>query len=341
MKRIIAVLMAFSMLFALASCGSNAKKEATAAAAQTTVEAKTTIKVAALKGPTGIGMTNLMDKNDKKSASNNYNFTILGSPDEIVAKIVSGEVDVAACPTNLAAVLYNKTNGKIQIAAINTLGVLYILENGNTIKSVKDLKGKTIVTSGQGAVPEYALNYILKQNGLDPSKDVKIEYKAEHSEVASLAAAGKADICMLPEPNVTAVLMQNKKFHIALDLTKEWKNACKKSGNADSELAMGCIVVRKDFAEKNKHAFNSFLTEYRSSVGSVTADPKAASVLVQKYGILPKAAIAEKAIPNCNITYIDGTQMKSTITDLFSVMFKANPKSIGGKLPNEDFYYSK
>ena len=197
----------FSMLFA-AGCSNSTTSQQTQ---------KFKIKVAALKGPTGIGMVKLME--DNKS---DYDISIYNSPDQIVSKIVSGEVDIAAVPSNLAAVLYNKTNGKVKLAGINTLGMLYIVENGNSIKNIKDLKGKTIYSSGKGAVPEFALNYILKANGIDPDKDVKIEYKTDHSEVASAIAAKKIDIAVLPEPFVTTTQMKDKNLHISLDLTKEW-----------------------------------------------------------------------------------------------------------------------
>ncbi len=297
---------------------------------------KTTIKLATLKGPTGLGMLKLMSDNDAKTAANNYAFTLVASPDEIVSKISTGEIDVAAVPTNLAATLYNKTNGKIQIAAINTLGVLSLLTNDEKIKSVKDLKGKTIYSSGQGATPEYALNYILKQNGLEVGKDVNVKYVAEHAELATLMISGKVTTAVLPEPFVTQVMLKNKNLKIGLNITEEWN----KVAGDKSVLTMGCLIVRKDFAEKNKAAFNAFLDEYKTSAAYTTSDVKQAAALSEKYGIMP-AAIAQKAIPNCNIVYIDGADLKAKIPDFLNVLFKANPKSVGGKLPGDDFYYTK
>lgn len=338
------------MMFASAVAGcsnSSANSKADSSSAQVsssessavsseTAKEKATVKIAALKGPTGLGMLKLMSDSDAKITANDYKVTIVSAPDEIVSKISSGSVDIAAVPTNLAATLYNKTNGKVQIAALNTLGVLSIVTNGEAISSIKDLKGKTIVTSGQGAIPEYALNYILKANGLEVGKDVQVEYKAEHSEVAALIISGKAKIAMLPEPFVTQVTAKNKSIKIALDMTKEWDKAV----SSKSVLSMGCLIVRKDFAEKNKDAFNKFLDEYKASANYTNSNVKDTAALSQKYDIMP-AAVAQKAIPNCNIVYMDGSDMKNKLADFLNVLFKANPKSVGGKMPGEDFYYTK
>ncbi len=297
---------------------------------------KATIKLAALKGPTGLGMLKLMSDNDAKTAANNYEISLVGSPDEIVSKISTGEIDVAAVPTNLAATLYNKTNGNVQLAAINTLGVLSLLTDGEKITSVKDLKGKTVYASGQGSTPEYALNYILKQNGLEVGKDVKVQYVTEHAELATLMISGKVTTAVLPEPFVTQVMVKNKDVKIALNITEEWN----KVAGDKSVLTMGCLIVRKDFAEKNKAAFNAFLDEYKASTEYTNTDVKQAAGLSEKYGIMP-AAIAQKAIPNSNIVYIDGAEMKAKIPEFLNVLFQANPKSVGGKMPGDDFYYAK
>lgn len=319
------------------SASSNSAVSSTEPSSQTSSAAeKTTIKLATLKGPTGLGMLKLMSDSDAKTSANSYAFTLVASPDEIVSKISTGEVDVAAVPTNLAATLYNKTNGKVQLAAINTLGVLSVLSNGENIQSIKDLKGKTIYASGQGSTPEYALNYILKQNGLEVGKDVTVKYVTEHAELATQMIAGKVKLAVLPEPFVTQVTVKNNKVKIALDLTKEWNTVA----GEKSVLTMGCLIVRKDFAEKNKAAFDAFLSEYKASAAYTVSNIADAASLSEKYGIMP-AAIAKKAIPNCNIVYIDGAEMKSKIPDFLNVLFQANPKSVGGKLPGEDFYYQK
>ena len=235
-------------------------------------------------------------------------------------------------PTNVAPLLYNKDNGAYSVLAVNTLGVLYVLENGNTVNSVQDLSGKTIYMAGQGAVPEYVINYILEKNGID---DTEIVFMTEHTEAAAALADGRADIVILPEPNVTAAMMQNEKIRIALDLTEEWKNV---SGN---DMAMGCIIVRNDFLKDNKEAVDTFLDEYEDSIEYVNENTAEAAQLVEKYGIMASAKAAEKAIPNCNIVYIDGDDMKNILSDFYGVLYEANPKSIGGTLPGADFYYEE
>ncbi|MEI6579844.1 MAG: ABC transporter substrate-binding protein, partial [Eubacteriales bacterium] len=264
-KKLTASFLAGIMLFSIAGCSGGQKGETTSA---TTAVSKIKMNVAALKGPTGIGLVELMDENDKKTTEIDYKFELLASPTDIVPLITTGAADIAALPLNLASTLYNKTNGGIQILAINTLGVLYVLEQGDTIRTIADLKGKTIYSSGQGASPEYILNFVLNANGIDPKEDVKIEYKADHSELAALAASGKTAISMLPEPFVTTALSKNKNLRIALDMTKEWEKACKKTGT-DGTLAMGCIVVRTEFAKKNPKAVLSFLKGYMASVDYV------------------------------------------------------------------------
>lgn len=299
--------------------------------------AKTTVRVAGLKGPTGLSMVKLMSDNDAGSAKENYEFSLVASPDEIIAKLSSGEADIAAAPTNLAATLYNKTSGGVQLAAVTTLGVLYLLTAGDAqIDSVADLKGKTLYATGQAATPEYAIDYILRQNGLTPGKDVTVEYKGEHAELASLMIAGKADIAVLPEPFVTQVLVKNSSAKIALDLTKEWQQAA----GDKSVLTMGCLIVRKAFAQQNKAALDTFLDEYQASAEYANSNVEQTAQLSEKYGIMD-AAVAQKAIPNCGITYMDGVEMKGKIPDFLNVLFEADPKSVGGKLPADDFYYQK
>ncbi len=302
------------------------------------------MSVAALKGPTGIGMVKLMSDSEAGSTVNDYAFQVFDSPDNVVAAVsnVDNPVQVAAVPVNVAASLYNKTNGKIQVAAINTLGTLFLLENGDSIQSVSDLKGKTIYVSGQGATPEYVLDYILTSNGIDPEKDVDIQFVADHATLATMMVAGEADIALLPQPNVTTVLTQAQNVRIALDLTKVWDETNAKNGK-QGQLSMGCIIVNREFAEQNKAAFNKFLDEYKASVEYVTAEANldTAAQLCETYGIIPKAAVAKKAIPDCNITYIEGAEMKQNMQQNLQILFDANPKSIGGTMPDDAFYYAR
>lgn len=289
------------------------------------------INVGVLKGPTGIGAVELMKKSSEGKTEGNYNISVANAADEINGKIAKGELDIAAVPTNVAPVLYNKDNGAYSVLAVNTLGVLYVLENGNTINSVSDLSGKTVYMAGQGAVPEYVMEYILEENGID---DTEIVFMTEHAEAAAALADGRADIVVLPEPNVTAVMMQNENARIALDLTEEWKAV---SGN---DMAMGCIIARKDFIEANQEAVETFLDEYEDSIEYVNENIKDAAVLVEESGIMASAAAAEKAIPNCNIVYIDGEDMEKVLNGFYEVLYEAEPKSIGGSLPGKDFYYN-
>lgn len=318
------------------SVSSNAASSSASAAQASSAAAKTNIRIVGLKGPTGLSMVKLMSDSEAKKTAGNYTFTLVSSADEAVSKIVSGEADTAAVPTNLAAVLYNKTKGKVQLAAVTTLGVLSIVTNGENIKSIKDLKGKTVVSSGQGAIPEYAFNYILKQNGLEPGKDVKIEYKAQHAEVATAVIAGKVKIAVLPEPFVTQVTVKNKNIKVALNMTDEWKKATKDA----SILTMGALIVQKNFAEKNKGAFNTFLDEYKASAQYSNSNVADAAKLSEKYGIMA-SAVAKKAIPNCSIVYLDGDEMKTKVPDFLKILYQANPKSVGGTLPGDDLYYKK
>lgn len=292
------------------------------------------VSVAVLKGPTGIGAAKLMADNDAGTTALDYDFTVAAAPDELQGKIINGELDIAAIPTNLAAVLYAKTEKSIQMAALNTLGVLYILENGDSVQSMADLRGKTIYATGQGANPEYVLTYLLEQNGLTPGRDVTIEWKAS-DELTALMASGEIDLCMLPVPAATGVLMQNKDVRSALDLTREWDRAV----NDGSVLTMGCVVVQTKFAREHPELVDAFLEEYAASIDYVVSDPEASAELVAQYGITPNAAVAKAAIPQANLVCVTGKEMREGITGYYEVLYQANPKSIGGSIPDDAFYY--
>ena len=304
------------------------------AEATTAPTSKIDMKIAALKGATAIGMVKMMEDASLGEAMNNYQFSIAGTADEITAGLIKGDYDIAAVPCNLAAVLYNKTEGKIKLAGINTLGVLYIVETGDTIHSVEDLKGKTIYSTGLGTTPQYTLNYLLSSYGIDPEKDVTIEYKAEATEVAAVLSEAEDAIAMLPQPYVTTVMMANEKLRIALDVAKEWENISQDG----SSVVTGVVVVRKEFLEDNPEALEAFMEEYKVSAGYANTSIEEAAALVEKYGIF-KAAPMIKAIPYCNITLITGEEMKSKVAGYLKTLFDQNPKSVGGKLPAEEFYY--
>ena len=297
------------------------------------------MNIVALKGPTAMGMVQLMDESENGETVNNYTFEIVAAIDEVTPKIVQGEVDIAAVPANVASVLYNNTDGEVEVLAINTLGVLYIVENGDSIQSVEDLRGKTIYASGKGATPEYALNYMLQANGIDPEKDVTIEYKSEHSECVAAISANENGIAMLPQPFVTVAQTQNENIRIALDLTAEWESASSSDGT-EACLITGVVVGRKAFVEENHDAVVAFLDEYEASVSFVNENVTEASQLIKGYDIV-KAPIAEKALPYCNIVCITGEEMQEKLNGYLSILAEQNPKSIGGKLPEDDFYFKK
>lgn len=290
------------------------------------------MRVYTLAGPTGIGMAGIMEGNEGA-----YEFTLCSAANDIVAAIASGSADVAACPTNLAATLYQKTSGAVQLLALNTLGVLHVVTADESIQSVQDLAGRTVYATGQGSVPEYALSYILEQNGLTGS--VTVEYVAEHSELATMLAAGRAQIGVLPEPHVTSALMQNDSLRAALDVTALFEDAARADGKEGMVLSMGCVIVRRAYAQEHPEALAQFMADYAASVEMVNADVSGAAQLVQKHGILPKAAVAERAIPNCHIVFITGEAMRAQIEPLYQLLYDANPASVGGAMPDDAFYY--
>ncbi len=337
MKRLIALAMSAVMMLSLTACAGGSEASSSAPEGSSAVaEERATVRVGGLKGPTAMGMVKLMEEDAAGTTANDYEFTLAGSADEINPLLIKGELDIAAVPTNVASVLYNKTEGQVEILALNTLGVLYVVENGNTIQSVEDLRGKTVYSTGKGATPEYALNYILGENGLTAGTDVTVEYKSEHSELASLLAAGQADLAVLPQPFVTSVLAKNPDVRIALNLTEEWDKVTEDG----SKLTMGALVVRKDFAESNPEAVRNFLKEYQASTQYVTdeANLDDAAALIEQYGII-SAAVAKQALPYCNIVCITGEEMRTAAEGFLSILAKANPQSVGGTLPAEDFYY--
>ncbi|MBQ9861610.1 MAG: ABC transporter substrate-binding protein [Clostridia bacterium] len=296
---------------------------------------KTTVRIGAIQGPTGIGMVHLMKADADGTAANEYEFTVSSVPQDIGTQLASGNLDIAAVPTNLASSLYQKTAGKVQLLAVNTLGVLYMLDNGNGINSIADLKGKTIYSTGEGANPEYILRYVLSKNGIDPDKDVTIEFLAENTELVAKMVKGDITLAMVPEPNVSAITSQNQAVKVALSMNTEWEAVA----GANNKLMMGCVAVRAEFAEANKAAVDAFLAEYKTSIEKA-ADVEATAALCESYGIIPKAPLAKKAIPNCQLTFVSGADMKAQIAGYYQVLFDANPKAIGGKLPDDAFYYA-
>ena len=289
------------------------------------------LEVAALNGPRGIGMVQMLE--EMEGAENpKYNIALYQSPDEIVGKVVSGELDIACVPSNLGAVLYNKTEGGIKLLGMNTLGVLYIVENGQTVQNIEDLKGKTILSSGKDSTPEFVLNYILNEAGLVPGEDVTVEFMGNHSDIASKLMAEEGTIALLPQPFVTTVLAKNENIRMAIDVNEAWNNL------NQMDLPMGIIVANANVVKDNAKGIEAFLKDYEASVKFVDDNLKDAAVLVEKFGIVPNAALAKVAIPKCNIVYRDSSASKDSLNKFYEILEQANPKAVGGKLPDEAFY---
>ena len=343
MKKLFSLTLALALALGLTACGPKEapETETTPPAAETTPVAEsqaptsepgTEINLGLLNGPTGMGAAKLLSDNDAGETVNHYAVTLGSDPaNDILPKLNNGELDIAALPTNVAANLYNKT-GKVQLLALNTLGVLHILENGDTVNSLADLNGKTLYAINQGTNTEYVLDYLLTQNGLDPDADVDIQWKTSE-EVTSLMASGEIDLCMLPVPAATTVLMQNSDVRDAVDLSDAWTES-----GANGTFTMGCVVVRTEFAQENPQAVQDFLTEYEASINYIKDNPEEGAALIEQYGIVPKAAIAQAAIPQANMIFVAGQDMKS-ISSYYEVLFAADPESIGGSIPDDGFYY--
>ena len=292
------------------------------------------MNVYVLAGPTGIGAMNLWSASDAGTTKNTYHFTMTGANDEVVAAISNGSADIAAVATNLAATLYNKTEG-VTVLAVNTLGVLSLLDNSGTVSTIADLKGKTIYAPGQGANPEYILRYVLTGNGLDPDADVTLRFVGEGSELLSVWATDPEAVIMAPQPVATTILMKNPDAATVCDMSDAWSAIA----GSDSALMMGCVIVRNEYLAANPDAVELFMEEYKASVEQAQSDVSGTAALCESYGLIAKAAVAEKAIPSCGLTFVSGAELKTQLSGYFQVMFDANPKSIGGAMPADAFYY--
>ncbi|MCL1976073.1 MAG: ABC transporter substrate-binding protein [Firmicutes bacterium] len=317
MKKIPLILLLICLLLLCASC--------------TPKNTASPLNIAVLRGPTGISAVWLMEQVENGQA--NYNIHLADNPEQVVALLTNGTVDIAAVPSNLAATLYSKTEGSIQITAIITKGVLYLLQAGDTIKNWEDLRGRTIYATGRGANPEYILNHLLKEHDLQPGLDVAVEYKDEHAELAALLAAGQVEIAMLPEPFVTSSMLQNENLHMVFDLSAEWQAL------GQGELAMTALVSKRDFLLANPQIISDFLADMKSSINYAINNATETATLCEKHDIIPKAAVAERAIPRCNLTFISGEDMKEAIFAYYQVLYTANPQSVGGALPDDGFFY--
>lgn len=319
-----------------AACGS--KPETNGAPSSSTPEGNAkdadVINVAVIQGPTGVGMANLMEKDATSATEYDYNFKLLTGPEQTTALLGTGEVDIAAMPTNLAA-NFNAKGGDITVLAVNTLGVLYIADATGEITDIQSLRGKTIYSTGKGSNPEFILDYVLSKNGIDPDKDVTIEFLGENTELGTKMSQGEIQIALVPEPLLSTITTNNPNVKVALSMTDEWKKA-----GGEGELMMGCVAVRNEFLKNSPNAVASFMKEYEASI-KACEDIDATAALCVKHKIIPKEAIAKKALPRCNVTFVTGADMKTRLSGYLGVLYAANPKSIGEKMPDDAFYYSK
>ena len=356
-KKLSALALALALCVSLAACGGKTAApetpvETPAETAQTPEPAQpqaqtepaapdeetVTLRAAALKGPTAMGLVKLMADEgftgEASEAEGAYAFSLAAAPDEVTPLLIKGDLDVACVPANLASVLYNRTEGQIVTLAVNTLGVLYIVEKGETVQSMADLKGTTVVASGKGSTPEYALRYLLTENGIDPDQDLTIEWKSEHAECVAALKQVDDGIALLPQPFVTVARMQNPGLNVVLDLTKEWE--AKSEG---SSMITSVVVVQKQFLETHPNAVSRFMESYAQSVAYMTdpANIKQAAALTGSFDIIP-AKVAEQAIPHCNIVDITGKEMQAKLSSYLGELYRQNPKAVGGKVPDSSFY---
>ena len=294
------------------------------------------MKVGALKGATTLGLLPLEDKAANGEAGENYEFSMMTAADELLPMMIKGELDIALLPSNVASILYQKTNGGVTVIDINTLGVLYMVSGDSSVTGVEDLAGRTIYLTGKGTTPDYVLHYILSGNGMDADSDCTLEYKSEATEVAALLAENPDAIGLLPQPFVTAACAQNDALSVILDMNAEWE---KLQGEDGSRLVTGVTVVRNEFLQEHENAVATFMEEHQASAQSMNSDVENGAKLAAASEIIAKEPIALKAIPKCNITYIDGADMKQALSGYLEVLYEQNPESIGGALPGDDFYY--
>ena len=322
MKKLIALTLALVLLLALCSCGTAQPKE------------ELTFRLGGLKGPTTMGMVKLLDDNDKGQTGNKYTFQMAAAADELTPLLLKEELDVIAVPINIAAVLYKNTEHAVNLLAVNTLGVLYVLEKGGqTVTDIVSLRGKTIYATGKGSVPYYTLRYLMAKHGMDIDKDVTMEWKSEPTEIVAQLAAQDQAVCMLPQPFVTVASAQVEGLRVALDLTEEWE----KLGDSGKLVTAG-LVVRKAFADEHPKEVAKFLEEYAASVAYVNENPADAAKLIESYDIV-KAPIAEKAIPKCNLVCVTGAELRPTAEGYLQSLFEQRPNAVGGEMPESDFYY--
>ncbi|MBE6538900.1 MAG: ABC transporter substrate-binding protein [Ruminococcaceae bacterium] len=339
MKKLLSIILALLMLTALVACGAPADNgDGTDSAVDTTLDTSneaeidynTKFNITVIAGTTGMGFAKLMNDDKNGEAKFDYNFEVVSGADLASSAIIGGKANLAAVPTNLAAVLHQKTGGEVQVVAANTLGVLYLIENGETVTDIASLKGKTVYCCQQGANPEYITNYLLTENGLKVGEDVILDFTYNTpDELTTAIGSGIVDLAVLPEPKVTAALSQNESLRRAINFSDEWE---KVSGGLP--LVQGCLIATKSFIDAHSAELALFLEEYKASIDFVNANADEASKMIEEFGIIPKAPLAKKAIPNCNIAFLAGEEMAEGMMSFYRVLYAANPASVGGAEPD-------
>ena len=331
-RNLTALVLALVMIFALAACGQKQESEPTPTPAPE-ADASLPVNVMVLNGTTGFGMAGLISDSEAGNAALNYTFSVETDASNITAALVNGTADIGALPTNAAATLYNKTGGKVQVLALNTLGVLYLVTDGSEeITSFEDLRGKTVYAPAQN--PTFIFRALCEKNGLAVGEDITIDNTyAQPADLNTAVSSGEVSLAVLPEPMVTVARSANDQLTVALDLTAEWDKVM-----PAGSLVQGCVVVRTEFAEEHPAEVAKFLEEYEASIELLTSDTAAAAQKIEETGVFAKAAVAQKAIPNCNVCFVTGAEMQSALGEFLNVMFEVAPDSIGGAVPADDFY---
>ena len=331
MKRLLALTLALILALSLCAC-TGGQTEETLAHEDTSPADFTEIRVAVLNGTTGFGIAPLYSDIQSGNDHNmNAKIDFYADATLVAPLVIGGSVDIAAVPTNLAATLYNKTKGAIEVLAVNTLGVLYLIENGETVKSLSDLAGKTVYLPGSGSNPEYILKTLLELSGLTDKVTLDYTY-ATPDELTAALASGKASLGVLPEPKVTAAMTKNASLKVAVDFSKEWKSL------TGTELVQGCIIARKEFIDAHPVAVDNFLKAYEGSVNTLNSDPEKAAAAVVAAGIAANENLVKNALPRCNVTYLVGDEMKNALNEFWGALYAQFPSSVGGALPDDGIF---
>ena len=332
-SKFVALVLSLVILLTVSACS---KSNANNTTEQNIIDTETPVNIMVLNGTTGFGMAKLITDTNTDTATLNYNISVEADASNVTAALINGSVDIAALPTNAAAVVYNKTQGDIQVLALNTLGVLYLVSDGTeSIENISDLKGRTVYAPAQN--PSFIFSYICEANGLTVGQDVMIDNTyAQPADLRTAVAAGEVSIAVLPEPMLTIAKSSNDKLVTALDLTEEWDKV-----SEPGSLVQGCVVVRKSFAEENPEIIAHFMKDYETSIQYLFDESADIAGVIESSGVFAKGAVAAKALPNCNLCFITGENMQMVLSHFLEIMYKTQPASIGGAVPGDDFYYTK